>query len=313
MQWYNESMSDPWNVRALLPVVVLVALVALRRSSTTVDETTLTEWAQARGLQLTADNRPAVASYLRRARQLRAWGAVAGLLLPTLIELALGGPLRVLGFGTDGSGSPGAVVFILIGYLVGAFYADVTLVRRGGYQRRSASLVPRDFGDYLPARLIWLQRGLAGAALIGIALASVIEAFGWGRAEKLSFPGPTGVVLWVGIVIAFTVGLETLQRWLVRRPQPFVSPSLMAADDAIRSQSVHSLAGSGVAVLLLQCGFELMALGAYGGPVLVWGLGIGGLGVCLTSFVALQHYGHHPWRVARLGSGSAGSARTTPA
>ncbi|MGH9156725.1 MAG: hypothetical protein ACRD1K_13015 [Acidimicrobiales bacterium] len=79
-------------------------------------------------------------------------------------------------------------------YLSGALYSEVSLVRRGGSGRRSASLVPRDLGDYLPARLVRLQRGLAGAALTGIASMGLIEALGWGRAEKLTFPGPAGAL-----------------------------------------------------------------------------------------------------------------------
>ena len=38
---------------------------------------------------------------------------------------------------------------------------------------------------------------------------------------------------------------------MVRRPQPFTSPSLVAADDAIRAQSVHAIAGAGLALLLV--------------------------------------------------------------
>ena len=59
---------------------------------------------------------------------------------------------------------------------------------------------------------------------------------------------------------AFTAVLELLERWLVRRAQPFTSAALVAADDAIRAQSVHSLAGSGIALLLFTCSGLALAL-----------------------------------------------------
>ena len=116
--------------------------------------------------------------------------------------------------------------------------------------------------------------------------------------------------MWAGLVVAFTAGLEWVQRWLVRRPQPFVEPALVAADDAIRSQSVHSLAGSGIAVLLLQCGFLLIGFGAYAGQALAWALGVPGLVLCLSSAVACQLVGHRSWRVRRR---AAATARPAPA
>jgi len=296
-------------VKILLIGMLLLAVVVLRRAYVATTTAGLREWAEVHGLELTAPSRPMVTWYLRTARVLRAWGAVAGLLLPTLIEGALGGPLRVLGFGSDGSGSPGAVVFILLGYLVGAFYAEIALRRRGGKAMRSASLVPRDIEDYLPSQVLWLQRGLGAAALVGAGLMGLVSVFEWGRgAERLSYPTLPAVLVWAGLVVAFTAGLEWVQRWLVRRPQPFVEPALVAADDAIRSQSVHSLAGSGIAVLLLQCGFLLIGFGAYAGPALAWALGVPGLVLCLSSAVACQLVGHRSWRVRRLAAAPAGPA-----
>ncbi len=48
-----------------------------------------------------------------------------------------------------------------------------------------------------------------------------------------------------------------LERWLLRRPQLFVDVDLVAADDATRSQSAHSLASSGIALLVTQSGASL--------------------------------------------------------
>ena len=133
-----------------------------------------------------------------------------------------------------------------IGYLVGAVCAEVSLARPLGAARRSASLVPRELGDYLPRRMLTLQRGLAIAVVPGVLVLGLVP-----YDARASQPGWLGLVTGAAAFAAFGVGLEALERWLVRRPQPFTGVSLVAADDAIRAQSVHSLAGSGLALLLV--------------------------------------------------------------
>lgn len=110
-----------------------------------------------------------VAGYLRRARILRTWGALGGLLLPSLVELAASGRVQLLGFGTDGEAAPYAgPIGAFIGYLLGALYAEVSLARRHDPSRRSASLVPREIADYLARRLLLLQRALGIVVVLGV-------------------------------------------------------------------------------------------------------------------------------------------------
>src|ERR671915_545973 len=80
-------------------------------------------WARASGLQLTPKNRELIASYLRRTRLCRLLGGLLGFVLPWL-SLAV----------TGGSGSlPKPFDFglfdMLIGYLVGAVAAELTITR----------------------------------------------------------------------------------------------------------------------------------------------------------------------------------------
>ncbi|MEA2933042.1 MAG: hypothetical protein QOI56_1827, partial [Actinomycetota bacterium] len=56
-----------------------VVLVVLLRAHREVDHQFIGEWARAHGLTLTAENRPMVDRYLKTARLLRTWGALAGL------------------------------------------------------------------------------------------------------------------------------------------------------------------------------------------------------------------------------------------
>ena len=187
------------------------------------------------------------ARHLRRARIFRRCGVVAGLVLPSLVEYALTGRVQILGFGTDGTSAPYAgPLWGYIGYLAGSVCAEATLVRRIDPARRAASLVPRKLEDYVPRRLLHAQRALGAVVVLGILSLGVVP-----YDERTTQPGWLGLLSGAALAAAFTVGLEALERWLVRRPQPFTDRSLVAADDAVRAESVRSVAGSGLALLLV--------------------------------------------------------------
>lgn len=210
-------------------------------------------WAHDRGLALTPASRAMVTRYLRRARVLRTWGGVAGIVVPTLVSVVADGRLVVLGFGADGNSAPLGFGAIFIGYLAGALCAELSLVRHPQGARRTAALVPRELPDYLPRRQVLAQRALAATAALGF-LAIAVVPFPSGTAN----PAPGSLALAAALTIAFAAGLEALERWLVRRPQPFTEPAVVAADDAIRAQSVRAVAGAGLALLLLAlCGVSL--------------------------------------------------------
>jgi hypothetical protein len=269
----------------VIPVVIV--LVALFRAYGEVDDRFVEGWARAHALRLTAENRLMVRWYLRNARVLRTWGVLAGLFLPSLIALALG-------LGT--SQVPQNPTWIFVGYLVGALYAELSLVRPADPHHRSASLVPRELGDYLPRRLLYAQRALGLLVLVG-GVAVWLVPF---RDEtSFSAANRTPYLLGALAAAAFAWGLERLQGWIVQRPQPFASPSLLAADDAIRSQSVHSLAGSGLAVLLLVFSVLSVILAMSNVHILRWTMWAPAIGGFLLALVACLYYGHRAWRVRR--------------
>jgi hypothetical protein len=256
---------------------------------------------------LTPENRPIVAGYIRTARVLRTWGAVGGAFLPSIVELALTGRVQILGFGTDGSSAPYAgPIGAYVGYLVGALYAEVSLVRPVDPARRSASLFPRELADYLPHRLLRAQRTLAIAVVLGIIVLGIVPYDPRQAAEPAWLSLLTGAAM----VAAFAAGLEALERWLVRRPQPFTSPSLVAADDAIRAQSVHSLAGSGLALLLIASSGVFVGLAASDVTVLRWTMWLPAVVTFLLSVRACLDIGHQAWRVRRPTAGPTGAAPT---
>jgi hypothetical protein len=259
-------------------------------------------WAQARGLELTPENRPVVARYLRRARLLRTCGALAGVLLPTLVELVWHGRVVVLGFGTDTTAPYAAPMEAYIGYLLGALAAEVSLVRPRDPARRAASLVPRELDDYLPRRLLLAQRALGVAVVLGVlALALVPYPSSFATPD---WPGLVGGAAFFG---AFSVALELVERWIVRRPQPFTDASLVAADDAIRAQSVHALAGSGLALLLLGCSGVFAVLPGSDVGLLRW-MWLPALAAFVLSIRACLEISQQPWHVRRSVGRGAGAA-----
>jgi hypothetical protein len=284
---------SPLGIALLLAAIVPVVLV---RAYAQVSDQRLAEWAQARGLELTRENRPVVARYLRTARVLRTWGALGGLLLPSLVEFALSGRAQLLGFGSDGSAAPYAgPIGAFVGYLVGALCAEVSLARPLDPARRSASLIPRELSDYLPRRLLRAQRALGVAVVLGV-LALGLVPYGPAHASE---PDWLGLLAGAAAFAAFSAVLEALERWLVRRPQPFTSPSLVAADDAIRAQSVHSLAGSGLALLLVVCSGIFVGLAASEVAVLRWTMWLPALVALFLAIRACLDIGQRSWRVRR--------------
>jgi hypothetical protein len=267
-------------------IALVIVLVALSRAYRDVGHHQFVdEWARAHALTLTPENRPMVGWYLRNARLLRTWGALGGLFVAPI-------GLSALGFDPEGMWG----IWIFLGYLVGALYAELSLVRAAEVER-TASLVPRELAAYLPRRLLVAQRGLG----LVIAVSAVVAAVApYGDATPAS-PSPHRVGLLVaGLVgVMFMLGLERMQRWLVERPQPVTEPALVAADDAIRAQSVHSLAGSGLAVLLVLDSSIAMALARSDLQILRWTMWFPSVFGVLAALWVCLYYGHRAWRVQR--------------
>jgi hypothetical protein len=263
----------------------------------------LEQWANARGLELTPENRPVVARYLRRARWLPVLGALIAVVLPTVVELIRSGELVILGFHSDGSGAPYAgPMEAYIGYLLGALCAELSLARPMGAARRAASLSPRDLAAYLPRRLLLAQRSLGVAVVAGTPVIGLVP---YPPASETDWAVLAGGAVFFG---AFAVALEALERWVVRRPQPFTSPSLVAADDAIRAQSVHAIAGAGLALLLVTLSGLFVVLTASDVDLLNATMWLPALVAFVLSIRACRDIGQQPWHVRRRLDRPAGAA-----
>src|SRR4051794_29105548 len=215
-------MSAPFFLAAVLAVAIPLAL----RRAHHFDDEVINHWGRAHGVELTPESRPMVRRYLRRARLLRTWGAVAGALVPSLADLVFNGRVQVLGFGTDGQSAPLGFGSIFVGYLLGALGAELSFARPVASGRRTAGLMPRELATYLPRRLVVAQRVLAAVAALGVLALALVP-----YPHEVDNPSAPALALSAVAVVLLAAGLEAVERWLVRRPQPFTEPALVAADD----------------------------------------------------------------------------------
>ena len=202
------------------------------------------EFARLSGIDTTDASERFVGYYLQTGRRLRTVLVVAAFFLPTLIGEALG-----ITESEDGGALPSSWQAVLAACLIGTIWAELALARPAGTVR-VASLRPRRTSSYLgrPLRLSPAVVGAVGAAVwAGVArLPDEGEAGGTDRA------GTTQIVVGVVFGLALPVLVALTQRWIVSRPQPFVLPALVAADDAVRASSVRFVAAVGTSMALIN-------------------------------------------------------------
>jgi hypothetical protein len=241
----------------------------------------LHRWTRAYGVELTVANRPVIVTYLRRTRRIRTAGALAGLLFSV-------GWVTT----TENSNSflSNGLYLAIVGYLVGTIVAETVVPRPVRGQTRVASLVPRTLRDYLPGYAIASLRALPILSVALIPVYAVVREHSHVPIFHVSVLG-FSVVSGALVIVAGVV--ELVQRMIVRRPQPVLSPDLMVADDAIRAASLHALAGSGVALTLLGLSYQVAAIGnGIEPPFLGWLLPLSALvmlGLALRSWIDLAH------------------------
>ncbi|MEJ7583039.1 MAG: hypothetical protein WKF43_02920 [Acidimicrobiales bacterium] len=279
------------------PVEVIVVLVALvvtiligywigtgipRRQ-----EREVREWASAHALELTSGNGAFVRQYLRTGHRLRVRCMIGGFILAATAQARLWPEQSVdLSF-----------VGLLIGYLVGTLWAEVSLTRSRAGPARSAALVPRSLEDYLPGRLR-LSLRIVGPVTAGAWLATRHLAY---PAQEVDLPRePLGLVLGaMGLSLIAPIDIEATQRWVLSRPQPLVATDLVAADDAVRSASLHFLGGSGVAIVLISLTAAAARLADTDVQFLRWTMPWIAFVSFFTALVFWRYYSHRAWRVQR--------------
>jgi hypothetical protein len=185
----------------------------------------------------------------------------------------------------------------LAGYLAGVLVAEWSWARPHGGLVRSAALVPRRLVGYLAARVVVGQR------LAALAVVALVPVIAWGPVapapvRELVLRGRGGALATAAVAVGVTVAVELLLRRMVRRPQPVDDPMALAADNALRSTSVHAVAGAGLAIVLLSLSLQVtnVATNLVSGPARTATVGLA-WGCALAALAAWVLVGH-PHRAA---------------
>lgn len=219
-------------VLAVLAVcVVLVVTAWLWYRLRPVDRHEVAEVAEAADLAVTIANAPVVIEWVARTRLWRTLGvlaALAGMLLAAVLSWrsarSVDIPLTILLWG-------------LVGYWAGSVVAELTTARAmRGDGPRSASLAPRELSSYVGSWAVRWPVLLAAAGLVGMGVSAALGERAW----------------WVwacGLGVAAVAAVNSVvSRYVLYRPQPVQAEDVSAADDAVRSRSLHALGGSAVGI-----------------------------------------------------------------
>ena len=274
----------------LLGVSVVIAVAGFVWALMRPGDARVSRWSSHYGLALTDSNRSVVAGYLRSTRSLQVAGAALGWVSsPVYVGLA-GRPFPL---------GDSWVMLAVAGYLIGAAVAEMTFLGqpRPRSTVRAAVLAPRTLSDYVPAATVWTIRVLPIATVIVAAIYAIAPK----DAQRGVDPSVAFVIAASILVVAFAVLIEWFLRTIVRRPQPAIMNDLLAADDAIRAASIHSLSAAGVALILLSLGWTLLSLGGVTANPQLGALASGfGVACDLGALIAWIVLGHvTTWRVRR--------------
>lgn len=229
----------------LLALGVLVAIVAIglgRRRGT--DDAEVRSWVDATGIEVSPDNTLVVRRYLLWSWRGRRVGALAGFLSPWLYSAISGQSINEGGW---------AISLMLVGYLLGALVAEV-VVNRGREPAAIAMMQPRRLIDYLSRRLLTLQRALGALALAMIFPYVLLQP-----TASVDLPGAGTIALYGLAGASIAVVVEMIERRIVARRQSLSDITDVEVDDAMRSTSIHVVAGAGLA-LLIQFAGPLVAI-----------------------------------------------------
>jgi hypothetical protein len=203
------------------PLLVLVVAGVLTAQPVSVER--LARFAHRHAVMLTDENRHLAVRYLATTRRWRTAGVVVGVVISAAYTWWHDRRMDWSALG------------MFAGWFVGAIIAEwrLNLPTSGG--RRVASLVPRRLRDYLRPWALCIPIGV-WALIFGVAFRGFAE-------------GPEWPLVWGPLALVATgVVIVGVGRHVLNRAQPAGAPDLVAVDDALRSRSLHVLAGSAVAI-----------------------------------------------------------------
>jgi hypothetical protein len=217
-----------------LVVTALFAWFLLAPNWLPVTRDRVERFARRQALPVTAAGGPLLIRYLATTRRWRG----GGLLLS--VTVTVGVPVLFDVLGPPGVVRSDAVTIsffsLFAGWFAGAVVAEWRINATPAGSRRSASLLRRRLADYTAKRLwvlpmaIWAVLALADLAGIGyLAVAHPADL--------------APLLLWTGADVVLAAVLLAVGRRVLTRSQRLTRPDVIETDDAIRSRSLHVLAG----------------------------------------------------------------------
>jgi hypothetical protein len=235
-----------------ISVLGLIVALVVGQSWGPVSRGQLTRFAQRQHLTITPGNGEPVIRYLAHTRRWRG----AGVILGAGASVAISAQYNAVGI---------TGWMLMAGWFAGAVVAEVRLARGPAGPRRVSSLRPRTHHAYV-GMLTWYA---VPAALLGSGVTVLVSGH---RSDQIPLLFAAAVVVTATLIIRTRV---------LDRAQPQLPEDAAAADDAIRSRSLHALCGGAVALVTQAIGVQCVIVAntqlafvfAYGGPVLGWFLG----------------------------------------
>lgn len=224
-------MTLPQSPTLFAGLCLVTSLAAFLLADAPVSRRRVEKFANRHQVPVTADNGSQIISYLARTRRWRIAGLVCGATAYTLLSLEQ----NRVGI---------SISYLLAGWFAGALIAEVRVVSLAT-RRRAASLVRRTAGRYLPRIGVW---ALPSSVLVSLLLTLTILIATNGTADMSVERLP----VWLGVVLIVALVVWATTRRVLHRSQPIAAPDIVAADDAIRSRSLHVLVASGT-TLVLYC------------------------------------------------------------
>lgn len=233
----------PWSITIIvyLPFALFVALVVVHLF--TMPNEYMARWSKSHKISVDEENRALIRRYLLHGRRIRTSGALSGLTAYLIYTWVSSNELPF-----------GWITATFGGYLLGAAAAELWALRPQRGSVRAASLSPRSITDYVPRLAVLFIRLVPVMTVVAVVIAPTMTyQFGPGP-EFEGGPDATrewgALIGWTIASLALWVLVEATARRIVRKPQPLTSENLVAADDAIRSTSLHCLIGAGLAMML---------------------------------------------------------------
>lgn len=281
---------------AFWAVVVLIGVgLTATMANSPVSRVRLERFARRQCLDVSAASGDQIIRYLATTRRWR----TAGLGLGFLASVAWSLPQPTASIDS---------ITLFAGWFLGALVAEIRVAHLAHGPRRAASLQRRQPAAYL-SRPAWAL--VPGAAVLAVAVAATTT---WAAAVGSARPDWWSAG-WLVAALATAATVRAIQLHVLRRPQPLVAPDVLATDDAIRSRSLHVLAGGGAAIVLLCVSAQLDAIHPLAtdavGAIEIWHDGGVFLIAALGWYVATVTWS--PWRRGRGGPAPTVAPTGTPA